>query len=138
VSGADAAGDRDDEPVRRVAWLSKSALRLHAALIVGLSGSSAATWVELRRGLQGRAVAWVYVFEWPLLALLGSYVWWRLLHDEDDAERAGRRTRAAGPTTEAAAQDDPELAAWQAYLARLHAADPPGRPPRSVNGDNPP
>lgn len=116
----------DDEVRRvppRVRWLSGPALRLHAALAVGLALSGAATWLEWTRAREGHAVAWVYTFEWPLFALLGTYLWWRLLHAETT-----QRPRPGGlPETDAAA--DPDLLAWQAYLARLHEADPPGGPP---------
>jgi hypothetical protein len=130
-------GDDSDESAPRIAWLSKAALQLHAVLLLGLTGCAVATWIELRRGLQGRQLAWVYVFEWPLFAVLGTYLWWRLLHADIDegagAARSGKNTasakQAAGPSTGAAEQDDPELVAWQAYLARLHAVDPPGKPP---------
>jgi hypothetical protein len=108
---------------RRVRWLSGPALRLHAALAIGLALSSAATWLEWTRAREGHAVAWVYTFEWPLFAVLGTYLWWRLLH----AEAKQRRRPDVLPETGAAA--DPDLLAWQAYLARLHEADPPGGPP---------
>ena len=54
---------------------------------------------------------------------LGVYLWWRLLRPVDAAARADGDQAAAGATP------DPELLAWQAYLARLHEADPPGGPP---------
>ena len=108
----------------RARWFSGPALRLHAALVTGLALAGAATWLEWTRARTGHPVAWVYTFEWPLFGLLGGYLWWRLLH-------ADARPPAApgdGPA-EDDGPPDADLLAWQAYLARLHEADPPGRPP---------
>jgi hypothetical protein len=109
---------------RRVDWLSGPSLRLHAALAVGLAGAGVATWFEWTRAHAGHEVAWVYTFEWPLLAAFGVHLWWRLL-------RGDRRPEDGAPDDRGAQQAEPdaELAAWQTYLARLHEADPPGRSP---------
>ena len=106
---------------------------LHATLVIGLAGCAVASWIEWHRALGGHVIAWAYAFEWPLFAVAGTWVWWRLLHADDvprsrrparrDPDAPARRRRAA------IAADDPQLVAWQDYLARLHAADPPGGPP---------
>ena len=116
----------------RVDWFGAPALRLHAVMILGVALSTAAAWLEWSRALAGHhEIAWVYGFEWPLFAVMGVYLWWKLLHpdqprggsggtlDRDDMESAPGRPSL----------DDPGLAAWEAYLARLHAVDPPGGPP---------
>jgi hypothetical protein len=110
-----------------IVWLSKYALRLHAMLFVGLGLCVFASWAEWTRALEGHPVAWVYAFEWPLFAVLGSGMWWRLLRAEyrNGESRPPRRQRRPS----AVAIDDPQLVAWQDYLARLHAEDPPGGPP---------
>jgi hypothetical protein len=112
----------------QVRWLSAPSLRLHAALAAGVGMSVGATWLEWTRAQDGHAVAWVYTFEWPLFAVLGIVLWWRLLHAD-----AGTGPEPV-PTPETAATGtgpaDPDLLAWQAYLARLHEADPPGGPPQ--------
>ena len=114
---------------RRIEWWSAPALRLHAVMVAGASGALAAGWFEWTRARAGHDIAWVYVVEWPLFAVMGVYLWWRLLPGTTPAPRpaavrAGRRRRAV-----VVDPDDPQLRAWQDYLARLHAADPPGRPP---------
>jgi hypothetical protein len=119
---------RDRVPVARprIRWLSGPSLRLHAAMVTGVALSGGATWLEWTRARDGHAIAWVYTFEWPLFALLGLYLWWRLLHPH------ARPGPPPGPATDAGdsrARPDPELLAWQAYLARLHEVDPPGGPP---------
>ena len=116
------APSRDRRPPSR--WLTGPALRLHAALVAGLALAGAATWLEWTRARSGHPIAWVDTVEWPLFALLGVYLWWRLLPWRDPTTP----TRAATPE-HAVASDDEELLAWQAYLDRLHAADPPGGPP---------
>lgn len=108
----------------RVRWLSGPALRLHAALMTGVALAGGATWLEWTRAREGHAVAWIYTFEWPLFAVLGTYLWWRLLHAGDEPPQPSGRSAEAGH-----AEADPDLLAWQAYLARLHEADPPGGPP---------
>jgi hypothetical protein len=109
----------------RVRWTSGPALKLHAAMLSGVALAGGATWLEWTRAREGHAIAWVYTFEWPLFAVLGIYLWWRLLRadGEDMAHRRAPSPGNAEPTT------DPDLLAWQAYLAHLHEVDPPGGPP---------
>ena len=115
----------DAAALPRVRWLSGPSLRLHAALAAGLTLSGAATWLEWTRAHDGHAVAWVYTFEWPLFALLGIGLWWRLLRADARSARRPARPPRPGP----AHPGDPDLLAWEAYLARLHESDPPGGPP---------
>jgi hypothetical protein len=106
-------------------WWSRYAIRLHVILLAGLTLCAVASWIEWTRALEGHVLAWAYAFEWPLFAVLGTGMWWRLLRAESRPQRLRQRRRP--PDTVAA--DDPDLLAWQAYLSRLHAADPPGGPP---------
>ena len=87
---------------------------LHVTLAAGLSICALGVAVELHRGLDGHLPAWVYVLEWPLFAIGGAVVWWRLWHDEDPAE---------GPDVEPPRSDDPELESWREYVARLDSGD---------------
>lgn len=102
--------------------------RLLLAMLIGVAGCLAAGFFELHRALTGHEIAWVYTVEWPIFAVFGVYMWWRLAH-----EPMPHPTRRAAPTggavTGAPRADDPQLAAWQRYLAELQAADPPGQPP---------
>jgi hypothetical protein len=101
------------------------ALRLHATMVAGVAGCAAAGWFEWTRALHGHEIAWVYAFEWPLFAVMGVYVWWKLLH----ADAGGETPRSTPARPVAGEPEDEGLAAWEDYLARLHAVDPPGAPP---------
>jgi hypothetical protein len=118
------AGDELPEGRPRIRWSSGPSLRLHAAMVTGVALAGGATWLEWTRAREGHPIAWVYTFEWPLFAVLGIYLWWRLLRAEEDPGPVP--VSPAG--TADAAEADPELLAWQAYLTRLHEVDPPGGP----------
>jgi hypothetical protein len=126
VRTRDARSADDDVPAARrpIRWLSGPSLRLHAAMITGVALAGGATWLEWTRARDGHPIAWVYTFEWPLFAVLGIYLWWRLLRAEGTPERVPVSLTGTGD-----ADGDPELLAWQAYLARLQEVDPPGGPP---------
>jgi hypothetical protein len=122
-------------------WWSPAARRLHLALVIGLPGCFAAGWFELSRALAGREIAWVYAGEWPLYGILGTYLWWKLLHSDSAkiptlrAKHSKQRTEGQQALaddevlTESQVAADPQLMAWQNYLTRLHELDPPGGPP---------
>jgi hypothetical protein len=121
-------------------WWSRTARKLHLTLAIALPGCLAAGWFELTRALNGREIAWVYAFEWPLYGLLGIYMWWRLLHAEPEGEPSVGDGLAHTVVDHVVEEDatslddlvlavDPELAAWQAYVRKLQKADPPGAPP---------
>jgi hypothetical protein len=112
-----------------VDWWSAASLRLHATLLVGVAVCIAAGLFELGRARAGHTVAWVYTVEWPMFAVMGCFVWWRLLHPRPADDATGRSTGPIASTGGTAAPADPALAAWQDYLDRLHAVDPPGGPP---------
>lgn len=130
----DRSPDHAEQPPAQsgVNWLGAAALKLHAVMVLGVAGSVAAAWFEWTRALSGHELAWAYSFEWPIFALMGIYLWWRLLHQSVVPSGVAARVRRGRRGESAALQtpvEDPELAAWEAYLARLHAADPPGGPP---------
>ena len=67
-------------------------------------------------------MSWVYTFEWPLFAAYATYMWWKLLHDEPvpEADAASPVPRDGEP--ENGEPEDEELAAYNRYLAQLHAS----------------
>jgi hypothetical protein len=117
----------------REAYLSRTAIRLHLTLVFGATGCLLAGWFELTRALGGREIAWVYTFEWPMFAVVGCWIWWRLLHPDSVAARPNasstKSAMASSPSAGSSGDIDHELLAWQNYLAQLHADDPPGAPP---------
>jgi hypothetical protein len=91
---------------------------------------------QLHRALSGNGLSWAYTFEWPLFACFAVVFWAKTIKDEfrikrgevpasasdlasDDLPVAVRVVQAstAGPQDD----EDPELSAYNAYLARLNA-----------------
>ncbi|EWT07675.1 hypothetical protein N864_01000 [Intrasporangium chromatireducens Q5-1] len=117
-------------PQQPPAGRSHGTLRLTTATVAGVAVCLAAAGVELGRALGGNPLSWVYTFEWPLIAGYVVYIWHKLRSEA----RQGAQATAAAPTPDGSAtvpaiEADPQLAAWQDYISRLHAADPPGGPP---------
>jgi hypothetical protein len=117
-------------------WWSREAWRLHLTLLFALPGCLAAGWFELTRAMNGREIAWAYAFEWPLFGVLGTYVWWRLVHDAGPTKRGDTISQQAsdprdtpGESSSTQLPADPDLKAWQHYLEDLQTLDPPGKPP---------
>ena len=93
---------------------TKNAFRINLGLFLAELICIPAFIVELKRALDGNTLSWAYVFEWPLLGLYAVYMWRKLLQDE-----RGEGPRRPGVYD----QDDPELDAWNAYLASVHQND---------------
>jgi hypothetical protein len=94
---------------------------------------------QFHRAESGNALSWAYTFEWPVFAVFGLVFWAKTIRDEfkppaqaPDAD-AVDLPDGAGPNLTAAVaaaspvagddgegSDDPELAAYNAYLARLN------------------
>ena len=92
---------------------------------------------QLHRALAGNGLSWAYTFEWPLFAGFAVVFWARTIRDEFRIKRGeatspglGRaelplgieqvgsvQAGTAGPVDD----EDPELSAYNAYLARLNA-----------------
>jgi len=92
---------------------------------------------QVRRALGGNELSWAYVFEWPFFAGYAVFVWWKLVHETLlPNDGSGTQSEVADPpgtelerteATEEDPEEDPELAAYNRYLAELHAH---GRPKR--------
>jgi hypothetical protein len=113
----------------------------HGALAVWLPGCTVATWWQIGIAESGDSLGWVYSVMWPSFALFGIVFWWFLVHDDPDT--LGRRGLRAGgngggdpadsdAASERAARaealaraesEDPELAAYNDYLAALARQD---------------
>jgi hypothetical protein len=117
-------------------------LAWHAFAVVATWGM---LWLgdwQFHRAEGGNALSWAYTFEWPIFALFGLVFWAKTIIDEwrqrgaapEAAQHAwlARLTeplglpRAAHTANERddEADDDPELAAYNAYLAKLNRQRP--------------
>jgi hypothetical protein len=106
---------------------------------------------QFHRAMEGNGLSWAYTFEWPLFAVFGVVFWVRTIRDEFILRRGGvteadlvaaamaqsMATLPKGAMLPAGVlpegvvvrqlarpdeeEDDPELAAYNAYLAKLNA-----------------
>lgn len=93
---------------------------------------------QYRRAMSGNGLSWAYTFEWPIFAVFGLVFWAKTIYDEfrpaKQRERAydevdlpeGAGLPLAGSADQGTVairpEDDPELAAYNAYLAKLNDA----------------
>ena len=118
-------------------------LAWHLLMVASVAGMLALGNWQLQRAEAGNSLSWAYTFEWPFFAILAVVFWAKTLRDEahppapvPEAERqvhlpatvgqpgvdgAGDGTAAAGlpDAGPALSEEDEELAAYNAYLARL-------------------
>ena len=141
-----AAPDEDDAPGGPVDAAGRRrlhgapAVRLHLTLAVGLALCISAFIFEVGRALGGNSLSWAYVFEWPIFAVFAVYMWWNLLHDTDEDRTRhwsamptdgtattdsalATRDDAVGDSAVGGTDDDPDLAAWKAYLRTMEAEE---------------
>jgi hypothetical protein len=126
------------------AWIAR-----HVAALIVVLGCLGLGWWQFSRASGGNSLSWGYTFEWPVFAGFFAFLWWREVQlarkpaapadepPEDEPEQlpgapvtVGRPVRVAVPAAEAA--DDPELAAYNDYLAWL--AEHPGARPADYPG----
>ena len=132
------------------AWIAR-----HAVALILAAGFLGLGWWQYTRAAEGNALSWGYMFQWPVFAAFVVFLWWRevrlaLRGPERAAEPAAEPARLpGGPVTvgrpvrvpprpaAAAEDDDPELIAYNDYLAWLAAhpgagpGDYPGRQTRT-------
>jgi hypothetical protein len=91
---------------------------------------------QFHRALSGNGLSWAYTFEWPIFAIFGLVFWAKTIYDEfrpapqseraydevDLPEGAGLPLTGGPGTVAIRPEDDPELAAYNAYLAKLNDA----------------
>jgi hypothetical protein len=136
----------------RERWLSGRALWLHLSVLVFVPGCAVAAWWQVNRAADGNQLSYLYSVLWPAFGLLGLYFWWMLIHtDYDSAGLKGMQrqqaaaasadveateisppapgvvptqTRTQTSTPIVSAEEDPELAAYNARLAELAEQGP--------------
>ena len=108
----------------------------HALMVLTVFGMLALGDWQFHRAESGNSLSWAYTFEWPIFAIFVIVFWAKTIKDEfrppaqaeslDDVALPAGRGGAAVPATgdggaADTAEDDEELAAYNAYLARLTA-----------------
>lgn len=135
----------------RSIWSTPRALGLHVTLVLVVPTFLALFWWQVDRVRQGNTLSWAYVFEWPFFTAYAIYLWWKLVHDQPDAtaaftapatspsgasctsvpgaaqetggaEGSAPRDGAEDGGVEEIEGEDEELAAYNRYLAELHAS----------------
>jgi hypothetical protein len=144
--GVSAASDDSPRSPRSIWWTAR-AIGLHVTLVVVVPSFLGLFWWQVQRVRQGNTLSWAYVFEWPFFTGYAVYLWWKLVHDQLDPapgpirvspERGpqdgdleegleeGKVAEACSPEGTPGAdsenEEDEELAAYNRYLAELHAS----------------
>jgi hypothetical protein len=120
----------------RLRWrflLTPKWLGWHAFAVVAAAGM---LWLgdwQFHRAESGNALSWAYTFEWPIFAVFAVVFWAKTIRDELKPPAAPAEVEqielpaSAGPGSRDGQDsgvgqeaDDPELAAYNAYLARLN------------------
>jgi len=136
----------------RKIWTSRRAIAAHVTLAIWFPGCIVATWWQVNVALSGDDLGWAYSVMWPCFAVFGAVFWWFLVHDDPETVgskglRRLQRAAAEGPSDRSAEsssgedeltrtpscddmiryaeEEDPELAAYNRYLADLAHRDPP-------------
>jgi hypothetical protein len=115
----------------RPRWLGWHAFTIAAVLGMLWLGD----W-QFHRAESGNPLSWAYTFEWPVFAVFGAVFWAKTIFDEFRPSGSGDRDAddvdlpagaglpslgRPGPGIVAVRdEDDPELAAYNAYLSRLN------------------
>ncbi|MBM2618701.1 hypothetical protein JIG36_24385 [Actinoplanes sp. LDG1-06] len=126
------------------AWIAR-----HVLAVVLTTGCLVLGWWQFSRAQSGNSISWGYMFEWPVFAAFVVFLWWREVQlfrkkgtkevtpEEPEKERlpgspvtVGRPVRVATRST--TDDDDPELTAYNDYLAWLNAH--PGARPSDYPG----
>jgi hypothetical protein len=109
----------------------------HAIMVGSVYGMLLLGNWQLHRAESGNALSWAYTFEWPIFAVFAVVFWAKTIRDEfhppvtaggdEDIDlpagamagvpRQGAPAPAEDPATP---EEAAELAAYNAYLARLH------------------
>lgn len=107
-------------------WLAGHALMV--VVVVTMLGLGA--W-QLSRATGGNMLSWAYTIQWPIFAGFVVVLWWRevrrALAGDTAAAPPPPATRHTARVIEDDEADDPELAAYNRFLAWL-SANPDKRP----------
>lgn len=80
-------------------------------------------WWQLDRAEGGNGLSWAYTFEWPLFALFTLFFWWKTTRFETAEKPEPVQAEPVREEIVVSDEEDPTMAAYNRYLAQLHAAD---------------
>ncbi|MGH9048030.1 MAG: hypothetical protein ACRDVW_12070 [Acidimicrobiales bacterium] len=63
-------------------YFTRRCIALHLTLLILVPGCLYAGWWQYSVATSGNGLSWVYTVEWPFFAVYGSYMWWKLIHDQ--------------------------------------------------------
>ena len=95
-----------------MAPIAKKTFRIHIGLFLAELICIPAFFFEISRALGGNTLSWAYVIEWPLLGGYAVYMWRKMLREEKGLD--------VPRVVDTSQEDDPELKAWNDYLATVH------------------
>ena len=101
-------------------WIARHLIALIlAATCLGLG------WWQMHRATSGNALSWGYMFEWPAFAIFIGFFWWKLVRFERNPPEVKPVPKPAPPPppVQIDDSDDPEVAAYNRYLASLYEKD---------------
>jgi hypothetical protein len=109
------------ESSRRRFLITPKWLGWHVFVILSALGMLWLGSWQLHRAESGNSLSWAYTFEWPLFAIFAVVFWVKTIRDEVyPPARAKPRDAFALPGGGGGpAEDDEELAPYNAYLASL-------------------
>ena len=125
-----------DPPAARWRFLFRPRwLGWHALMVASVLGM---LWLgdwQFRRAEAGNSLSWAYTFEWPIFAVFAIVFWAKTIRDEFHPPVTAGQSQpglalpggqppaagAAGGDVAGEDEEDEELAAYNAYLARLSA-----------------
>lgn len=88
--------------------------RIHMALVLSAVICPLGFGFELWRALSGNELSWAYVVEWPILLVVAVHFWRLMVRNARQLSLLAGQAEAAGSAT----AGDPELLAWERYVAR--------------------
>lgn len=100
-------------------------LLLHALTVAMIGTFLGLGWWQVGRAQHGSLNSVAYALEWPVFALFTGFMWWRVVRDRGGPRvpatpRPPRDEPTAAPAPPVTDDEDPELAAYNRYLAELN------------------